>query len=280
GFNNPTGIHASDRVQIAVIGDSFVHGWCVPPERTVAGLLTSRVGSAVNLGFEASGPLAQLGILREFATPLRPPVVLWLFFGENDPGDLERDMRSPILTRYFDPSYRQGLPGLQAEIDRGLRAVIQEHRQEQEAALNRRGRRARNDRLGRGSQVASFLKLRRVRRLMTRASTNPWERDYPWDPEAFKRVLGQAQAEVEGWGGQMMFVYLPSWRRFAHPEDASPHKASVLAEARSLGLTVVDPTPAFEAHPDPPRLFPFGVDGHYTSEGFGILVDEIVRGLP
>ncbi|MGI9627067.1 MAG: hypothetical protein ACR2QM_09540, partial [Longimicrobiales bacterium] len=132
GFNNPTGIHASDRVQIAVIGDSFVHGWCVPPERTVAGLLTSRVGPAINLGFEASGPLAQLGILREFAAPLRPPVVLWLFFGENDPGDLERDMKSPILTRYLDPSYRQGLPGIQPEIDRGLRAVIQEHRQEQE----------------------------------------------------------------------------------------------------------------------------------------------------
>ncbi|NNM32763.1 MAG: hypothetical protein HKO53_06835, partial [Gemmatimonadetes bacterium] len=86
GLNNPLGIHGLDSVTVALVGDSFVHGWCVPSSQNVAGLLEPRWGPVLSLGLEASGPMSQLGLLREYGTDLEPTIVLWLFFPDNDLG--------------------------------------------------------------------------------------------------------------------------------------------------------------------------------------------------
>ena len=63
----------------------------------------------MNLGLEASGPLSQLGLLREFGADLEPRLVLWLFLHDNDLGDLEREAESPVLRRYLESGFRQDL---------------------------------------------------------------------------------------------------------------------------------------------------------------------------
>lgn len=276
GLNNPSGIHDRGDVAVAVVGDSFVHGWCVPRPQTIGGLLDARWGPVVNLGLEAGGPLSQLGLLREYGASLEPPVVLWHFFAENDPGDLEREARDAVLRSYLDPGFRQGLKGRQALLDHGLKGYILEVRREDDERARARARRARELRLGRDHPALAWMKLQRLRgRVGSLFSERRDERRYPWDEALLTRVLSRAKSDVEAWGGRLVFVYLPAWRRIVPRQGATPHKEEILAAVEALGIPVVDPTPAFLAHPEPERLFPFGLDGHYSVEGFELLSREV-----
>jgi len=82
GFRNP-----SDRkdVRISLIGDSFVEGALVGEAELVSSRLASELGVAVaNLGTSGYGPQQQLVVLKRYALPEHPALVLWLFFEGND----------------------------------------------------------------------------------------------------------------------------------------------------------------------------------------------------
>jgi hypothetical protein len=81
GLNNPQGTWEFEAVDVGVLGDSYAEGYCVPPEQSFAGLIRDRLPRTLNLGLAGTGPLAQLAMFRERLVPLRPPLVLWFYFG-------------------------------------------------------------------------------------------------------------------------------------------------------------------------------------------------------
>ena len=72
GFNNPRGLHGQAPLQVALLGDSFTHGACVPREASVAGRVRAAFPATLNLGIDGTGPLHQLAIFREYAAALQP----------------------------------------------------------------------------------------------------------------------------------------------------------------------------------------------------------------
>ena len=84
GFNNPIGQHVPDTIDVALVGDSMVHGTTVEPSENLAGWLRRSGYKVLNLGQGGSGPLLELAILGEYALPLRPKRVVWLFYEGND----------------------------------------------------------------------------------------------------------------------------------------------------------------------------------------------------
>jgi hypothetical protein len=64
GFNNTPGLYGPDKLDVAIIGDSFAHGACLPPGKDVAGLLRSGGYRALNLGIGGTGPLIYLAVQR------------------------------------------------------------------------------------------------------------------------------------------------------------------------------------------------------------------------
>ncbi len=102
GFNNPPGLHLKDSVEIAVIGDSFAQGVAVLPEQGIAAQLRNAFPKTLNLGMGASGPITELAILREYAQPLRPQTVLWLYYEANDLTDAEKESHNTILREYLN----------------------------------------------------------------------------------------------------------------------------------------------------------------------------------
>ncbi len=280
GLNNEAGVHGLDSVAVAVVGDSFAHGWCVPRAQTVAGLLTVGRGPVVNLGLEAAGPLSELGLLREYGADLRPKVVLWLLFGENDTEDLRIEGEMEDLRRYLDPGYRQGLKALQTTLDRELRTRILELRRQDDQRAMARVRRMARRRAGPDHPVVAWAKLQRIRgRIRVLSQAQGTRRPFPWDGPLLDSVLTRARDDVAGWGGELVLVYLPSWQRIMEPDLATPHKEKILTLVRDLGIVAIDPTGVFQDHPDPAALFPFGLDGHYSPAGFRLLVREIEAGL-
>jgi GDSL-like Lipase/Acylhydrolase family len=82
GYRNPTDRQTAE---IALIGDSYVEGWYVSDEQTVARRLEARVERpVVNLGVAGYGTLQELIVLKRDALRFRPNVVVWFFFEGND----------------------------------------------------------------------------------------------------------------------------------------------------------------------------------------------------
>src|SRR5690606_31428138 len=57
GFHNPAGIWSRSNIEVAVIGDSFAQGVCVPSPQNAVALIRNRYPATVNLGMLGHGPL-------------------------------------------------------------------------------------------------------------------------------------------------------------------------------------------------------------------------------
>lgn len=82
GFRNEEDFTQAD---IAVLGDSFVEAMEIAHDQ----LLTTRLAqlqrtSVAGLGLAGYGPQQQLVLLRRYAGPLKPKVVVWMFYEGND----------------------------------------------------------------------------------------------------------------------------------------------------------------------------------------------------
>lgn len=276
GFHNPMGSWSLPSVEIVAVGDSFTHGACVSSDKSFVGRIRTGSSSLVNLGMDDNGPLMMLASIKEYAAELKPKIVLWFYFEGNDLGDLRRERRSPLLMSYLQPGFRQQLRTQQSQIDDLLASYVTKVRTEQESHVT----------------VEQVLKLHHLaakiaalfRQAKKHGITTEEQRYFaensapasPGDMELFRKVVGEAQRKVQQWGGQLYFVYLPQWERYAGSPHLNPNRERVLAAVHDLRVPVIDVHPAFEAMEDPLSLFPFRQRGHYNEVGHE-LVASLVR---
>lgn len=277
GFNNPAGGHRVDEVGTVLVGDSFVHGWCVPYEHTLVGQLRDLDSTVLGVGLEGSGPLVQLGILREYVAPLRPSIVVWVFFEGNDLRDFNREISHGLLIRYLDPDFRQGLRELAPAIDERLREQVSRLRGE-EAARTEQVPRGREAARQRRESLGGWIRLTELR---SRISDLGRARvpDQPFDPELFGRVAARMRDDVAAWGGDLIFAYMPSQRRLQSTGTANPNRADILQLVGTLGMPVIDLSAPLSEHEDPPSLLPFRVESHLTAEGYGLAARALRDGI-
>ena len=120
GFRNPPGLWRPGPLDIAAVGDSYTEGECVPPGKEFVALIREQYSRTLNLGMRGSGPLLELGQIKEYLPVLTPKIVLWFYYEGNDLIDLNIEKRSKLLRRYLENGFTQNLVGRQADIDRVL----------------------------------------------------------------------------------------------------------------------------------------------------------------
>jgi hypothetical protein len=82
GYRNLKDMRQAD---IVLIGDSYVEGWYVSDEQTVASQLGHRLGQFVaNLGVAGYGTMQEFRVLKGDALAQKPKVIAWFFFEGND----------------------------------------------------------------------------------------------------------------------------------------------------------------------------------------------------
>ena len=276
GFNNPAGIWGRDNLAIASIGDSFGYGVCVGQDKNPTSLIRKAYPNTINLSISSTGPLGQLAIMKEYMGRLNPRAVLWFFYEGNDLPTLkiEYEFFQP-LSKYLESDYRQDLMPKQAEIDQGLRAMVDD-----ELSARREGRAG-------NRYILNRLTLRAIRDridLWVQGYDNcpPPEENLP----LLDRVLRDGASYVDSWGGSIFLVYLPTWARYVEPSKAPhcspepvPFRDQVISIAEEAGLKVIDITKVFDSHPDPVSLYPFRSDGHYTEEGYRLVADTVLQSV-
>jgi lysophospholipase L1-like esterase len=99
--------------------------------------------------------------------------------------------------------------------------------------------------------------------------------------DLFREVMFQAKKEVDGWGGQLYFVYLPEWARYSgYRSWGKTQRDSVLKIVKNLEIPTVDIVPAFQKSSDPLSLFPFRETGHYNEAGHQLVGEEVLKSIP
>ena len=268
GFRNSEETWTAEEIDIAAIGDSFVEGDCVGPEDNMIAWVKRSYPKTLNLGVGGTGPLEQLGILKEYARPFRPKIVTWVFYEGNDWSNLESAKESPLLLRYLEPGFTQGLLQRQREIDQKLADYV----------LDRMAKAVPEPRSG---QLDSFLKLRTLRtRLLWARHKERKERHY--DVALFEAILTAAKDSVESWGGRLHFVYLPSAARYFGDDLDREELLTMQRRVRDLitrlDIAFIDVAAVFEAKKQPERFW-FHPNSHYNEEGYQLAAQTILNAL-
>jgi hypothetical protein len=273
GFNNPTGLYTAGRIDMVLIGDSFTHGACVAPGKDIASHLRKPGRIVINLGYKGNGPLIKLATIKEYVEPLKPKIILWLYYEGNDLNDLAVEEQSSHLLNYLDRNYSQNLYERQSEIDIFLMHYLNKKLE------TFKKKNAKDRQFATFSLLSKIVRLSHLRTLLGRVfSASP--SSHPLSP-LFEHILRDAKARTSMWGGKLYFVYLPAWQRYGTKVDHERlfHRSQILATLHRLDIPLIDVHETFSQHPDPLSFFPFRLPGHYLAEGYEMVAATIQRDL-
>jgi len=284
GFRNPTDL---ERVDVALIGDSFVDGWYVSDEETVSRRLETRLERPVaSLGVAGYGTLQELRVLEEQAPRLKPAVVVWFFFEGND---LYNDARFENTMRAVQSgppeTYVDGRPvthdvlwrqrsfvlGSLELIRRWSHPVLPAH-------LPHRGRVVAADRSEREVYFADYAAV-------------PWSDWIAGRWDRARAALAQAAALCRRQGVHLLLCYVPIKFRVYRPFvrfalaspcrewDVWPLPGMVEAFCRSENLPFLDLTTPLQEAIRAGGMPYASVDSHWSPEGHALVADLLAAEL-
>jgi len=284
GFNNNNIEWDSEVIDWLLVGDSFTHGACVNRENNIASSIKMTSGgsdSVINLGIAGNGPMLELATLKEYATIIKPKVVLWFYYEGNDLNpDLEREKQFTFLRKYLHPDFHQDLFNRQVEIDSVLNSFYKEELDTQMFIHKTR-----------------FFRFYYLRRALNVAQLTLFPEKITTDKKIkevvdplFLDILKKARDMVHGWGGRFYFVYLPAHNRVLGDDNGPINlysekslRVEIVARVGALNIPVLDlQEKIFAIENNPLELFPFKMPGHYTAEGYkkiGKVVFQCVGGV-
>lgn len=268
GFNNPDAVWNSNEHNVVVLGDSFAQGACVPSGRSAVDVLRSDDHGTVSLGVGGTGPLLQLGVLKEYGPLARPKTVFWFFYEGNDlHTNLRIESQFAYLRRYLSSDFHQGLPERRASIDRFLRSYVNQHMRDVSI----------RDAVKSKSELSFVqrLKLTGLRDRFGLTSCPQRNQDFA----LLRSIYAEAKRTVQGWGGNLVVVYLPAWDAKCDLFDPASSgvtwlRREVLEAVSDTGLDVIDLASIIQNDPEPSRFF-YYKGSHYNEDGYLLLSREI-----
>ena len=287
GFHNPKGLWTVGQIEIAALGDSYVQGFCVPPDKNFVSLIRKQYPNTLNTGIAAFGPLEMLAVVKEYLHFVKPRVVLWFYYEGNDLKDLDRARSSTLLMGYLRDG-NQGLWNRQGEIDRVLAKYIA--KEIEKGKLSRMLEELSEEFADTTElllKLRGILKLARTRQALGltfgQAEVNPEDAyrgpsDYtPELKHLFQQVLLETKNSVTRWGGSLYFVYLPTFRN--DWTKVRKDRKETMELVRALEIPIIDIHQVFQSHSDPVGLFTLRMHNHYNIEGHRLVAEKVLESI-
>ena len=270
GFNNPKGLYIENEVDIMLTGDSFAEGYSVHSNESIGAVLRQLDFNTISVGKANNGPLLELAALKEYVEPMKPKIVLWLYY-VNDLVNLQYELKSSIMRKYLNVNiFSQNLISRQEEIDDLLKkyAQVEWEKERNEVIINK----IINNRI---IKIFKINKLRRMINLRPAPTASP----KPTPTPIFVDILQKSKQMVSNWDGKMYFVYLPNFEKYFSGNE-HPNRDFVMQTATKLNIPIIDIHEVFDTHSDPLSLFPFRIiGGHYNAEGYKLVAEAIGKRL-
>jgi hypothetical protein len=276
GLNNPDYIY-NDQIHVAFVGDSFIHGFCLPEGEDVVSHFREFQPRTANMGLTGTNPLAYLAIIGRHVAQVRPRHVVVCFYEGNDLRDLPAGFRSPWLPSALEEGTDFGSsPASATTLERV--AEIQQKRLAGEQLDARLMGGFKQDR-GLGDLVRNPVIIQNFVALSSTTSMLGFSYGRPpGNLDAFAKILVRMKEIVSDWDGELHLCYLPSRRRFGlfsshYAHDVTRNK--VLEVARDLEIDIIDLTPAFVGISNPRSLY--SSDGHFSMKGAEVVARYIAE---
>ncbi|MCC4241915.1 hypothetical protein [Thalassospira povalilytica] len=270
GFNNlPTYRTQDSRPKAALVGDSFAQGACVSPTSSAQARLNELNIFTQSFGVGGTGPLIQLGLLKEYVSRQKPENVYWFFYEGNDMHtNLAIEEKNEKLLAYLAPGSTNNLVDQQTDIDQALRDFISERMDDLESSETELKSPDFSLR-----ETAKLIRLRTALKLVGCPTRNQ-------NFELLRDVLFEAKRTVSSWGGQLQLVYLPAWdpscdlfTPSAPLEDSWMHdEVAGIAAAGSIPLIDVK---AKQYELGSPENFYWYPGSHFNDAGYDLVAQMI-----
>lgn len=255
GFNNPNEIWENKKLDLVLLGDSFVMGNCVNKPNDLKSTLKKNFNSIINLGYSGNGPLLQFSTLKEYM-PVGVERVLWFFYEGNDLEDLNIEKNNKLLIKYFtNENFTQNLKMNQNKIDQlNQLKTINRIRSSHDWFIEREKN---------SYKIKEFLKLRNVRNIFLGYFKNEEK-----DLDLFIKVIKESKLLAEKKGAKFYFIYLPEISRYKNFYlDDVYDRITTLLDKNNIPLIDIKDI-VFDNETDPLILFPFRSKGHYNNLGY------------
>jgi len=272
GFNNPDDIWDYNKIDLVLVGDSFVRSACVNENDSLSVNLKKLSNlNVLNLSKDDTGTLHQFAILREYFPEKKVKKLIWVYY-ENDIANLGNELNNKILKKYFtDKNFSQNLVNKQNIInklyyDQQLKLIEIWNKN---PSLVRFNASLNNDRF-------SYLKLYTVRNIIReRFFEKKKETIMPDDMyENFKIIIHNVNSQLKEKNIKFYFVYLSA--RFNYAQNFEPESYfKIIKIIKDLDIPLINIHESLKEHPDPLSLFPFRRQLHYNEKGYKFVAEKI-----
>ena len=286
GFRNKDNIWDEDKIDVAIVGDSLVHGACVDDEFVISTLLNKISGKNIlNLGVQGYGPLLQLAALKEYAYFKKPKVVLWYYSEANDLGNLNDEWKFEIIRNYKKPSFSQNLITKQNLINQQLKDLIELVKYSEGGTLNHKEIQSKNKSIAYKKSI-NYLGLIRLHKLrdflnhflpQDKSIIRYRYSDISAIDEYFK-ILKLADDLVKSWDGKIVVVYHPHLSRYMGNRlltYGQKQYDTFLKRIKDLDIDLIDiKMELFDTLESPTDIYHFGLPGHPNEYGYQITAEK------
>jgi hypothetical protein len=198
-------------------------------------------------------------------------LVLWVI--NPNTVDSWQELKDPLLARYFERDFKQGLIDRQAEVDRSWRDIAVAVQYE----FDRRSlvviKEAQEERF------ADILTLPRLRERL-RLDAALLRPQPAVDLSLFQRAVRMARETTLGWGGDFIVVIMPLYEDVVVRQMSSSQRHEYLTQVlRDEGIDVIDTAAVFAARHDPASLYTMRINNHPNIEGHQLIGRTIVEEL-
>ncbi|MDC3331422.1 hypothetical protein OAV30_00040 [Candidatus Pelagibacter sp.] len=261
GFRNDDENWNKLNLEYVVVGDSYGIGECVKSDKTIMSFLEKfSKKTALSLAFGGNGPLTEYATLREYLKPNMNKII-WIYFEGNDQSNLNRELKSEILTNYLkDKNFTQDLISKQNQINKLLEEKIEIEREKLQYKFERSF----------FYNLVKFLKLFKTRDTLQSLYLKNNSQKIEIKNEFFE-IMKLTKELVNNNNSELYFVYLPDVnvikaRCYNKNESYDLIKRFIKID---LNINFIDLCEKlFHKIDDPLKLFPFRKKGHFNEFGY------------
>jgi hypothetical protein len=273
GFRNLDSLW-DQKIDYIVLGDSYTFGYCVDEGYNITEKFNSKSKKKMlNLASGGTGPLYQLGILKEYISVIKKPKYVLLFYQEsNDLINLDNEIKSH-LRKYFLTSNIQNLTKYQKEIDAHIDNYLEKHF------------------FSNKYNFKKFIKFQTLKEKIIyyfKNENQEFEIEFSPATENIKRldnlkvILDHYKNFLEKENIELVFLYNPTWGRYSKKISSDDYrlKKKVLELVKKLNIKYIDiDNLVFSKHPDPLSLYHFREQSHPTLEGYDLIATFLLNNL-
>mgnify|MGYP001223263547 FL=1 len=283
GYKNPNEVYEK-KIDIMILGDSFAEGVPFDNENDITGILRKSANyNSINYGINGTGPLISLAIIKEYGKKFVPKNVFYLFYEGNDLKDM-MDEKDTFLINYLDKNFTQNLINSQKDVENFLNEYekvfnsILPNKIKEEKLLKNNVQLNQNNTFK--EKIKDFLELRSIKDIIFISSVFDTSKKVNYN--LFEKILKTMNLEINEWGGNFYFVYLPAWTRYNNQYSLAniTLKNKIKKIVLKNNIQFIDIDSVFKDFKvNNVDIYNLSIYGHYTKYGYNLIADKLIKTL-